>query len=185
MRETILPHYVNSGKSISWYPFVKKIGSNRLPLEMDLIVVENETGIVVGYEFKFLDYEKPWKNYHGLYKGLGQIFSYFTYGIEQGWLIVGISENVADRITEKLEEFTATINNHFKVSRSSYVGLHLQYDAGGTFRFIPVRVNTSPDITSHFPIRNPLIQENHDNIVKGNLTKTTNWLIDNQLPVLR
>jgi len=180
MRENILRHYINRNKSISWYPFVRKIGENRLPLEMDLILVENDTGTGVGYEFKYLDYEKPWKNYYNLYKGLDQIFSYFTYGIDQGWLIIGVSKKVADQISEKLIEFTATIESHFKATKASYVGLHIKYD-DRTFRILPVGVNNT---LIRLPIKNTLVQRDHDNIVKGNLSKNQTWLLDNHLPIL-
>ena len=182
MRKNILSRY--RGRDISWYPFVKKIGDTKPRLEMDLILVENDTETVVGYEFKYLDYEKPWKNYHSLYKGLGQILSYFTYGIDQGWLIVGISENVRDSVSEKIKELTATIENHFFVGNSSYVGLHLKHEVKGTYRFIDVGFNYNPNTNIHFPIKNPLIQEDHNNIVQGNLSKNQTWLLDNHLPIL-
>jgi len=182
MREDILSRY--RGRDFSWYPFVRKIGDTRPRLEMDLIVVENDTETVVGYEFKYLNYEEPWKNYHSLYKGLGQIFSYFTYGIEQGWLIVGISKTVRDSVSEKLKELTATIETHLKARDSSYLGLHLKHDVKGTYRYLPIGINYSLNTCTHLPIENPVVQKDHDNIVKGKLTKREKWLNDNQLPVL-
>ena len=181
MREEILSRY--RGRDISWYPFVKKIGDIRPRLEMDLIVVEKDTETVVGYEFKYLDYEEPWKNYQSLYKGLGQILSYFTYGIEQGWLIVGISDNVRDSVSEKLKELTATIEMHLKVGDSSYMGLHLKHDVNGTYRILPIGIKYSLNTSTHLPIKNPVVQNDHDNIVNGKLKKGEKWLLDNNLPV--
>lgn len=46
------------------------------------------------FEFKVLNSKIKGNNYSHIYAGIGQALSYFKYGVDQSYLVIGISDNI-------------------------------------------------------------------------------------------
>lgn len=59
--------------------------------------------LIRAFEFKILNSRRIGNNYNRLYAGIGQALSYFKYGIDQSYLVVGIPANIQGRnVLEKM-----------------------------------------------------------------------------------
>jgi len=82
---------------------------------------------VIGYEVKFLKYRKKSNSFNldGFYKGLGQVLCYFQHGVQQAFLVVGLSyapqdvikktKNHIQRIWEFLKNWFLPITNYVSI----------------------------------------------------------------------
>jgi len=80
---------------------ISKIGGEFIRPEIDLLgitpVIPGQ--IISAFEFKVLNLGRAGGNYNRIYAGIGQAISYFKYGVDRSYLIVGLSDNIegADR----------------------------------------------------------------------------------------
>ena len=98
--------------------FAKVYGISTLTIspDIDLLDVNESQKIVTGYEIKLLKYRKDWKrvNLGLMYKGIGQALSYFHFGVDKSYLILGISKDIPSRSVlltmKKIKETIAIFN---------------------------------------------------------------------------
>ena len=176
MRELIYMHYINSNQKIKWFPKVNYIDKKRTISELDLIIMEKKDKTVIGYEFKFLKYKKPNSNYQQIYSGLRQIQLYFWHGIEKGILCIGISKRVNEIINRKIKQITSTIHNMCSLSNMYHLGLLVYWEKED--KFTPFLLPQTK-----FPVdKIPLIKDDNEKILSGNLSWDKKWLHNHGLP---
>lgn len=113
-------------KVYEYYPLVKKIAQTILTPDIDLLQIERRHGeeeLSIGYEIKVLNLKR--NVYRHFYEGLGEAISYFKYGINRVYLIIGISQ-----IFEKYEDLFRHISSSFESLRKlgvipEYVGIKI------------------------------------------------------------
>jgi hypothetical protein len=78
------------------YAKITKIAGEFIQPEIDLLDISPLQPIQMlrAFEFKVLKSPIMGNNYNRIYAGIGQAFSYFKYGIDQSYLVIGISDNV-------------------------------------------------------------------------------------------
>lgn len=95
---------------------VNRISTIDISPDIDLLDVNVSQKIVTGYEFKLLRYRKSWKrvDFASMYKGIGQALSYFQFGVDKSYLILGVSKEIPTRLVSstirKIEETIAIFN---------------------------------------------------------------------------
>ena len=97
----------NFGRSYlgDWvYAKITKIGGEFIKPEIDLLdITPFAPGqIINAFEFKVLNSDKMGNNYSRIYSGIGQAMSYFKYGVDRSYLVIGISENIPPEISPNL-----------------------------------------------------------------------------------
>lgn len=98
------------------FPKVTRIAGNTISPEIDLLGKRGDT-YVVGYEFKLLNSPKKGVNYNRIHSGIGQALSYFNYGVDFAYLVIGIpqtpdSENYFRKIRHARALITFLSENH-------------------------------------------------------------------------
>ena len=92
------------------YPMVTRIAGNPITPEIDCIGRRGNSWIV-GYEFKLLNSSQPGTNYNRIHSGIGQALSYFNYGVDFAYLVVGIPQTPdSERYLHKIRNTRALIN---------------------------------------------------------------------------
>lgn len=97
------------------YAKITKIAGEPIQPEIDLLDIMGmePTPNLRAFEFKILHGKNESNNYKGVYAGLGQALSYFKYGIDQSFLIIGISADVPQLQTEKVKAIIANVGETF------------------------------------------------------------------------
>lgn len=112
------------------WPKITSIGGVETRPELDLVDIDPLDRKIIGWEFKLLRLNA--RNYSAFYSGIGQALCYFRYGLDQVYLVIGLSEDIS---YEEYNEnwvgmintighiFTYTINNNrFKIITYSRAG---------------------------------------------------------------
>jgi len=114
--EDDLQFYLMKRFKLGEFAKVKRISTIEISPEIDLVDVNESQKLVTGFEFKLLKYRKKWKrvSFHSMYQGIGQALSYFQFGVDKSYLVLGLSKGIPDEIfsrtIKKIEE-TITIFN--------------------------------------------------------------------------
>jgi len=105
------------------YAKITKIAGEFIQPEIDLLdisgMMPHQT--LHAFEFKVLNSQIMANNYSHIYAGIGQALSYFKYGVDQSYLVIGIFENVTQadtlhRIIAKLGEVISKLSlNCFQI----------------------------------------------------------------------
>jgi len=133
------------------YAKVTTISRTRLFPDIDLLVIErpyNREPLIKGFEVKVLNRRRS--IFNPFYTGLGQVLSYFKYGVEQAWLIVGIPSEVSKETEEKLIESWRILKELHVIPR--YIGLKLIRE-GEYFKEIEPKVKDKALVHYHKDIK--------------------------------
>lgn len=79
------------------YAKVTKIAGEFIQPEIDLLDIDPLVHIgrtIQAFEFKVLNSALMGNNYSRVYSGIGQAISYFKYGVDQSYTVIGISNNI-------------------------------------------------------------------------------------------
>jgi len=107
----------------SWlYAKITKIGGELIQPEIDLLDISpfmpGQT--ITALEFKLLNSRVMKNNYGRIYNGFGQALSYFRYGIDRSYLVIGISDNISSDDSHFLRDVIRQIGDpvsHFIINR--------------------------------------------------------------------
>ena len=91
------------------YAKITKIAGEFIQPEIDLLDISPLQPIQTlrAFEFKVLKSPIIGNNYNRIYAGIGQAFSYFKYGVDQSFLIIGISDNIQSTQMRALHKIIA------------------------------------------------------------------------------
>jgi len=111
------------------------ISTHRISPDIDLLRLEQSTNTVIGYEFKILNYHKVWKraNLTPIYTGIGQTLSYFNFGVDKSYLVIGISPEMPENIIPSLEEKISEVIMPLKVFKEYSNNLRKQIFGGDSW----------------------------------------------------
>ena len=84
------------------YPKVTRIGGRVISPEIDLLVISYDNKEVSGYEFKLLKYKANTFNYRRIYEGIGQAIHYFGFGVDNSYLVLGVSKSIPEIVRAAL-----------------------------------------------------------------------------------
>lgn len=79
------------------YAKITKIAGNFIQPEIDLLDIDplvHPGQTIKAFEFKVLKSRFLGNNYSSIYSGIGQAISYFKYGVDQSYTVIGISNNI-------------------------------------------------------------------------------------------
>jgi hypothetical protein len=78
------------------YATITKIAGEFIQPEIDLLDITpiEPVQVISAFEFKVLKSEKIGSNYRSIYAGIGQALSYFRYGVDLSYFVIGISDNI-------------------------------------------------------------------------------------------
>ena len=116
LKEDDLLAYFMQKYRLGEFAKVNRISTIVISPDIDLLSINEYQKIVTGYEFKLLRYRKNWKrvDFAPMYKGIGQAFSYFQFGVDKSYLILGLSKEIPTRLVsstvKKIEETIAIFN---------------------------------------------------------------------------
>ena len=116
MKEDDLLAYLMQKYGLGEFAKVNRISTIDISPDIDLLSINEYQKIVTGYEFKLLRYRKNWKrvDFAPMYKGIGQALSYFQFGVDKSYLILGLSKEIPTRLVsstmKKIEETIAIFN---------------------------------------------------------------------------
>ena len=80
------------------FPKIRRIVGEPISPEIDLLNVNQREKIIKGYEFKLLGYKTRDANYRYIREGLGQAIQYFQYGVDESYIVFGLSNNIPIKI---------------------------------------------------------------------------------------
>jgi len=110
-----LQRYVNNRKQ--FFPKVQAISTLPTSPDIDLLFINQEKRLVIGYEFKVLKYYKNWTrkgvSYRPIYEGIGEALAYFQHGIDKCYLVLGLVDLPSEWVTkmlEKIKQITSIFN---------------------------------------------------------------------------
>lgn len=113
--DDLLAHYMQNyvERNECFFPKVHTISTLPISPDIDLLFINKELELVVGYEFKLLKYREGWKrvNYNPIYAGIGEALLYFKYGIDKCYLVLGIAEMPSNWVDITLEKIDKAIKN--------------------------------------------------------------------------
>jgi len=78
------------------YPQVSIISRHtQVTPDIDLLLLNEKTNTIFGYELKLIKYHKGYKryDYNPIYSGVGEALIYYKYGLEKVYLCIGIFFN--------------------------------------------------------------------------------------------
>ena len=92
-----IEHFASSYLGNNLYAKTTRIAGEFIQPEIDLLDITplRPGQIVSAYEFKVLNCSRMGDNYSRIYAGIGQAVSYFKYGVDQSYLVIGISDDVS------------------------------------------------------------------------------------------
>ena len=114
--ENDLVAYLMGNFKLGKYAMVSGISTIKISPDIDLLDINESQKIVTGYEFKLLRYRKNWKrvDFALMYKGIGQALSYFQFGVDKSYLILGMPKDVpiksVSSAMKKIEETIEIFN---------------------------------------------------------------------------
>lgn len=114
--ESNLQAYIMRKFRLGEFALVKHISTIKVSPEIDLLDVNENQKLVTGFEFKLLRYHRGWKkvNFYPLYQGIGQALSYFNFGVDKSYLVLGLSRGIPkeslSRTMKKIDETIAVFN---------------------------------------------------------------------------
>lgn len=113
--DDLLIHYMQNyiERKDRFFPKVHTISTLPISPDIDLLLINKESELVVGREFKLLKYREGWKrvNYNPMYSGIGEALLYFQYGIDKCYLVLGLAEMPSNWIDTTLEKIDQAIEN--------------------------------------------------------------------------
>jgi len=109
--EDDLVRHVGTKWDLGHFCKVFQISTVKISPDIDLLQINQSTRTVTGYEFKLIKYHKGWKkaNLVPVYAGLGQMFSYFNFGVDQSVLVIGLSHEIPKKDIPYLKELFSDI----------------------------------------------------------------------------
>lgn len=116
-----MEHYAKNKKM--FFPKVHMISTLSTSPDIDLLFINQEKKLVVGYEFKVLKYYTGWKrvDYNPLYSGIGEALSYFQHGIDKCYLVLGLTDMPSEWVDKTLEKINEMISN-FDILTNLFTG---------------------------------------------------------------
>lgn len=153
---------------------ITKIAVEFIQPEIDLLDIFpiSPERTVSAYEFKVLNSNKMGNNYSRIYSGIGQAMSYFNYGVDRSYLVIGISNNISP-------ESSASVRGNIRLIGEFVSRLHvdrfqiIMYDEflNDVWDIPPIspsgRFHGSSTRTGH----NQPLELARENILAGNFTK--------------
>lgn len=99
------------------YPKVTTIAKERISPDIDILMInrgaENDT--VIGYEMKVISLYHGHPKWRVLYEGIGEMLSYFKYGVDKSYLVISpssvVNEDQRKKIHEKIREVAELFKN--------------------------------------------------------------------------
>jgi len=133
------------------FPQVSAIGKDLIVPDIDILQVKGkqESKILIGLEVKIAKLRKKkdkiigfdWKQ---IYKGIGEAFFYFQYGVDQCGLILGFHENLRDVDIRWLCKYLEYNKPLFHKVLGSYFNLGIfRYEKGGIYEITKASTNFS------------------------------------------
>lgn len=103
-------HESELGNRHNLYPKVNRIGGKGISPDIDLLYIDYGSKVLTGYEFKFLGYEKNESNYKLIREGLGEAISYFQFGIDKSYLVLGLPIRANDLVRAQANKTVGMIS---------------------------------------------------------------------------
>jgi len=136
--ERDLLKYIGKKWGLGKFGKVYRISTFNISPDIDLLNINKQENTVTGYEFKMIKYHRGWKrpNIKPLFTGIGQALSYFQFGIDQSYVVFGLSPEIPEKIIPQLInriDELATVFNRFRRLAESF--------KSQVFPFKPLEIN--------------------------------------------
>jgi len=124
------------------------ISTMKISPDIDLLDINEhqqiafERGIVTGYEVKLLKYRKNWKrvDFSPIYKGIGQVLSYFQFGVDKSILVLGMSNDIPKESVSSTMNMIESVIESFSTLRGFNARIRKYFD--DSFKETPVLKDT-------------------------------------------
>lgn len=103
----------------SLYPKVNRISGKDISPDIDLLYIDYSSKALTGYEFKFLRYKKNEPNYRRIREELGEAISYFQFGVDRSYLVLGLQIGTSDLVeaqANKTVDMISELKNRLKMN---------------------------------------------------------------------
>jgi hypothetical protein len=122
--ENDLQYHLMKNYRLGEFAKVNRISTIEISPDIDSLEINESQKLVIGYEFKLLKYRKNWKkvDFYPMYQGIGQALSYFNFGVDKSYLVLGLSKEIpAEILSQTVKKIEETITM-FNVLKSFIVG---------------------------------------------------------------
>lgn len=137
--------HVNGKWHLGEYGKIYGISTFRISPDIDLVHIDESSGTVTGYEFKLLTYHKGWRrpNFLPLYSGIGQAMSYFQFGVDRSYLVLGISKKIPKSSVHPTMDMIDGVLSVF-VNLKTFVEGTLEKRKSPNMKFLSLHLSTIP-----------------------------------------